>query len=258
MSKKDSQSNPLSTSLPPPSPTPPTKGTSQSTNMTDKEREIHLGFMREALAMAEYALAHSETPVGCIFVHNPSPSPSSPNPKPYIIGRGYNHTNLTFNGTRHAEFVAINQILTSCPPSSSQPYGSEVLKECDLYVTVEPCIMCASLLRQFGIRRVFFGASNEKFGGTGGVLNIQDSNGKYDSFPEERKKDGEEEGKGGMREGDYEVSGGWLREEAIVMLRRFYVQENERAPEEKRGKEGRVLRLDVEPLALENGSGKGG
>lgn len=85
--------------------------------------------------------------------------------------------------------------------------------------------MCASLLRQMGIRRVYFGASNEKFGGTGGVLNIQRRNG----APE---KEGSEEGRWEeerrMEEGDYEVSGGWLREEAIVILRRFYVQENER------------------------------
>jgi tRNA-specific adenosine deaminase 2 len=53
---------------------------------------------------------------------------------------------------------------------------------------------------------------------------------------------------GRMRhEGDYEVSGGWLREEAIVMLRRFYVQENGRAPE-PRGKKERVLKLEVEPV----------
>ena len=64
---------------------------------------------------------------------------------------------------------------------------------------------------------MYFGASNEKFGGTGGVLNIHRANGRPD--------DGE-----GLRyeEGDYEVSGGWLREEAIVLLRRFYVQENGR------------------------------
>ncbi|KAE8454547.1 hypothetical protein EG329_000170 [Mollisiaceae sp. DMI_Dod_QoI] len=244
--------------------------------MTDEEREMHLGFMREALAMAEYALTHAETPVGCVFVHHPtSPSNgkgnseekqnSNSNSHPKIIARGYNHTNLTFNGTRHAEFVAINQILTSSPsPSKRASYGPEILSECTLYVTVEPCIMCASLLRQFGIKRVFFGASNEKFGGTGGVLNIQRGNGRWDSFSEERALDGwtreeieegDDEGEGcgdeeGWEEGDYEVSGGWLREEAIVMLRRFYVQENERAPEEKRGKEGRVLRLDVEPLGL--------
>lgn len=65
--------------------------------------------------------------------------------------------------------------------------------------------MCASLLRQFGIRKVYFGAANDRFGGTGGVLSIHDC---------------------GAVDPAYEVSGGWLREEAIMMLRRFYVQEN--------------------------------
>lgn len=97
--------------------------------------------------------------------------------------------------------------------------------------------MCASLLRQFGIKKVYYGASNEKFGGTGGVLNIHKANGKITGSDEEDV----------FVEGDYEVSGGWLREEAIVMLRRFYVQENERAPE-PRTKGGRVLKLEVEPL----------
>lgn len=96
--------------------------------------------------------------------------------------------------------------------------------------------MCASLLRQFGIRRVFYGASNDKFGGTGGVLSIHRRNG---VIPDEREEEGEED--------DYEVSWGWLREEAIVLLRRFYVQENERAPE-PRSKGDRVLKLEVEPL----------
>jgi len=67
--------------------------------------------------------------------------------------------------------------------------------------------MCASLLRQFGIRKVYFGAANDRFGGTGGVMNIHDCE---------------------AVDPPYEVSGGWLREEAIVMLRRFYVQENEK------------------------------
>ena len=121
-----------------------------------------------------------------------------------------NATNRSYNGTRHAEFIALNDIL------ASKQHSPEVLKECDLYVTVEPCIMCASLLRQMGVRKVFFGAVNEKFGGTGGVLSLHKGNGVVG-------KEGE-----GPLEGDYEVSGGWLREEAIVLLRRFYVQENGR------------------------------
>jgi tRNA-specific adenosine deaminase 2 len=137
-----------------------------------------------------------------------------------IIARGMNATNRTLNGTRHAEFQAIASILSPVPlPPSTSPnsvpavdparpkYTADVLRECDLYVTVEPCIMCASLLRQFGIRKVYFGAANDRFGGTGGVMNIHDCR---------------------AVDPPYKVSGGWLREEAIVMLRRFYVQENEK------------------------------
>jgi tRNA-specific adenosine deaminase 2 len=149
-----------------------------------------------------------------------------------------NATNATYNGTRHAEFIALNNILSSINSEGEKTFEPEVLKECDLYVTVEPCIMCASLLRQFGVRRVFFGAGNEKFGGCGGVLNVHVANGKESGEAGERE----------WHEDDYEVSGGWLREEAILLLRRFYVQENGRAPEpRRRGKEDRVVK-EVEPL----------
>lgn len=137
-----------------------------------------------------------------------------------------NATNRTLNGTRHAEYMAISSILspppgstvnsstefassrTSSGPATAEPLPASVLHETDVYVTVEPCIMCASLLRQYGIRRVFFGASNDKFGGTGGVLNIHDDD------------------VGDLK--SYEVSGGWCREDAILALRKFYVQENDK------------------------------
>lgn len=163
----------------------------------------------------------------------------------------------------------MNQILSErSEENANRKYDTSVFQECVLYVTVEPCIMCASFLRQLGIKKVFFGASNEKFGGTGGVLNIHRANGRTsppscsDTQQEEvngRGKEGDREGERGREreEGDYEVSGGWLREEAIVMLRRFYVQENGRAPEEKRGKEGRVLRLDVNGVAVSLGEENG-
>lgn len=156
---------------------------------------------------AQLALDTDETPVGCVFVHNRA-----------VVARGMNATNRTLNGTRHAEFLAIASLLSPTPlPASVSPndppksesyrpnYTADILPECDLYVTVEPCVMCASLLRQFGIRKVYFGAANDRFGGTGGVLSIHDC---------------------GAVDPAYEVSGGWLREEAIMMLRRFYVQEN--------------------------------
>ncbi|KAG9192073.1 tRNA-specific adenosine deaminase 2 [Alternaria panax] len=175
--------------------------------MDPEERAYHEGFMREAIAMAELALKSDETPVGCVFVKDGE-----------VIGRGMNETNRTLNGTRHAEFVAIAGILSKHPIS--------ILNETDLYVTVEPCVMCASMLRQYGIRAVYFGCWNERFGGTGGVLNIH-------SDPSVDKP--------------YPVTGGIFREEAIMLLRKFYVQENEKAPEPKQ-KKTRELKTEILPM----------
>ncbi|KAF2097694.1 cytidine deaminase-like protein [Rhizodiscina lignyota] len=174
------------------------------------DMKVHEHFMREAIAMAELALSNDETPVGCVFVHNGE-----------IIGRGMNETNKSLNGTRHAEFVAIAQILSEHPAS--------IFKETDLYVTVEPCVMCASALRQYGIRAVYFGCWNDRFGGTGGVLKIHEGPGVDPPYP---------------------VYGGIFREEAIMLLRRFYVQENEKAPDPKH-KKNRELKMDILPLAVE-------
>ncbi|KAF2473192.1 cytidine deaminase-like protein [Lindgomyces ingoldianus] len=177
--------------------------------MNPEGKAYHERFMREAIDMAELALRSDETPVGCIFVHNSA-----------IIGRGMNATNRTLNGTRHAEFIALAQILENYPIS--------ILKETDLYVTVEPCVMCASVLRQYGIRAVYFGCWNERFGGTGGVLNIH-------SDPSVDKP--------------YPVYGGIFREEAILLLRKFYIQENEKAPEPTK-KRTRELKTDILPMEL--------
>ncbi|TGO39471.1 hypothetical protein BHYA_0053g00260 [Botrytis hyacinthi] len=245
-------------------------------SMTQDEIDTHVFFMREALAMANLALNTNETPVGCVLV---DPILRK------VVARGMNATNRSYNGTRHAEFIAIDELLSSSPKvergdvdesrgakrkrgengsevndgtgdeseSSKRGYRPEDVKHLDLYVTIEPCIMCASLLQQFGIRKVWYGAVNDKFGGNGGVLNIHVGNGKFDSdgAAEDEAKDGRnqtiEEERAEKHEGDYEVSGGWLREEAIVILRRFYVQENGRAPEPRNKKE-RILKLEVEPM----------
>ncbi|OJD39953.1 trna specific adenosine deaminase [Diplodia corticola] len=178
----------------------------------DEDRAHHERFMREALHMAELALATDETPVGCVFVRDGR-----------VIGRGMNDTNRSLNGTRHAEFVAISQILAEHPAS--------VLRDTDLYVTVEPCVMCASALRQFGIRAVYFGCWNDRFGGTGGVLNIHS-----DPSPSVDKP--------------YPVYGGIFREDAIMLLRKFYVQENVKAPEPKQ-KGTRELKTEIVPLSAD-------
>ena len=84
-------------------------------------------------------------------------------------------------------------------------HPQSILRSTDLYVTVEPCIMCASALRQYGIRAVYFGCLNDRFGGCGGVMSIHQDESVDKGFP---------------------VFGGLYREEAIMLLRRFYVQEN--------------------------------
>ncbi|KAF2225537.1 cytidine deaminase-like protein, partial [Elsinoe ampelina] len=174
-----------------------------------ENRDEKEGWMRGAIEMAELALRSDETPVGCVFVHGGK-----------IIARGMNGTNATLNGTRHAEFVALSQIIAQYPLS--------ILQETDLYVTVEPCIMCASALRQFRIRAVYFGCLNERFGGCGGVMRLN-------SDP--------------SIDPPYQVYGGIFREEAIMLLRRFYVQENEKAPEPK-PKKNRELKTEILPVEI--------
>ncbi|KAM4061162.1 cytidine and deoxycytidylate deaminase zinc-binding domain-containing protein [Hirsutella rhossiliensis] len=279
-----------------------------------REREQNLRFIGEALDMARLALRTNETPVGCVLVH-----------KGQMIAKGMNATNVTRNGTRHAELMAISALLSvtsdtgprttslrpkqqpprrgrevsssldsssldsrsggdAAPPDQGNedgskghlyPYGQKlhasgrvdrrILHDSVLYVTVEPCVMCASLLRQFGIKKVYFGAVNDKFGGTGGVFSIHanslpvgadgsptasahplapprqqsqlpDSSGTLGtSYPPGG-------GDGGNVEPGYEIEGGWGRDEAVGLLRRFYVQENGRAPVPRK-KEGRAARL---------------
>lgn len=137
--------------------------------------------------------------------------------------------------TRHAELEAIDHILQQQPPHDPNfglaphagPQGDNPLLRTTLYVTIEPCLMCASALRQIGIQRVVYGAGNERFGGNGSVLPIQSSPLLTNSPV-------------------YESVGGYLREEAILILRQFYLTENTKAPKPK-GKARRVLKTEIAP-----------
>ena len=164
----------------------------------------HQSFMQEAIDVAEQALAEGETPVACVLVLDGQ-----------VVARGMNDTNRSLNGTRHAEFLAINDFLDKFPIAK--------LAETDLYVTVEPCIMCASALRQYGIRTVYFGCGNERFGGNGSVLSIHSDESLDPAYPS---------------------YGGLYRKEAIMLLRRFYIQENGNAPN-PRAKGNRELNVVV-------------
>ncbi|KAJ3293054.1 tRNA(adenine34) deaminase [Rhizoclosmatium sp. JEL0117] len=172
----------------------------------DKEK-----WMQGALTLAEEAFQVGEVPVGCVIVLNNS----------RIIASGRNKTNETLNGTRHAEFEAIDSIMSNITSlakeigANTDPVNPfDVFSKCDLYVTVEPCLMCASALRHIRIRKVYFGCGNERFGGCGSVLNIHQDL----SICSVENKD----------EPTYEVESGIFKEEAIMMLRRFYLRENER------------------------------
>ncbi|KAF9582810.1 tRNA(adenine34) deaminase [Lunasporangiospora selenospora] len=129
-----------------------------------QEDAVHYGHMRAALDLALEAHSVGEVPVGCVFVHEPSGE---------IIGRGRNRTNESLNGTRHAEFEAIDMILSQegYRIQAENP-EAHFWKDVALYVTIEPCVMCASALRQLGIGSVYFGAGNDRFGGNGSVFNI--------------------------------------------------------------------------------------
>lgn len=107
--------------------------------MTDED------FMREALAEARYALRDGEIPIGAVVVANGR-----------IIGRGHNMTETLHDVTAHAEMQAIT--------AAEEFLGGKYLTDCTIYVTVEPCVMCAGALGWSQISRIVYGAADEKRG----------------------------------------------------------------------------------------------
>ncbi|GAA5920026.1 hypothetical protein JCM1841_000385 [Sporobolomyces salmonicolor] len=210
----------------------------------EEQSEEDLAFMDEAVIMAEEAFAAAEIPVGCVLVHDHQ-----------IIARGRNRTNEGRNATLHAEFDALRHLLPDrshvMTPGLARPFRPQMgleaeeeqrqseeeehakgrkvwqtpLKGVVLYVTVEPCIMCAAAMRQVGIEKVIYGCANDRFGGTGGVQSIHSDPRLLYSPP-------------------YPAVGNYRREEAIMLLRRFYITENTSAPKPK-NKKNRVLKHDI-------------
>lgn len=102
-------------------------------------------YMKLALKEAAYAFEEDEVPVGAIMVCNNQ-----------IIGKGYNQTERLKDVTAHAEMLAIT--------AAANYLGTKFLEECTLYVTLEPCVMCAAALRWARVGRVVYGAKDEKAG----------------------------------------------------------------------------------------------
>ena len=116
--------------------------------MTEDEK-----FMKAALKQAQKAYAIDEVPIGCVIVQNG-----------HIIARGYNRRNIDKNTLAHAELSAIRK--------ASKKTGDWRLEDCTMYVTLEPCQMCAGAIVQSRMKRVVIASMNAKAGCAGSVLNL--------------------------------------------------------------------------------------
>lgn len=113
--------------------------------------------MYAALQEAEKAFQSDEIPIGAVVVHNDR-----------IIGRGYNQVEMLKDTTAHAEMLAIT--------AASNHIQTKFLNECDLYVTVEPCMMCSGAILLSRLQNVYFGTYEPKFGSVGSLYNLLENN----------------------------------------------------------------------------------
>ena len=156
-------------------------------------KSIQEKYMKEALKQAKKAYALGEVPIGCVIVYQGK-----------IIGRGYNRRNTDKNTLAHAEITAINK--------ASKYIGDWRLEECTMYVTLEPCQMCAGAIVQARIPQVVMGCMNPKAGCAGSILNILD-------MPQFNHQ--------------AEVTRGVLEQECSDMLKLFFTPLRERNKTEK-------------------------
>ena len=119
--------------------------------MIDPPNDEH--FIREALRQAQKAFEASEVPVGAVVVREGK-----------IIGRAHNQVELLNDATAHAEMLALTQ--------AEAAVGDWRLTDCDLYVTKEPCAMCAGAIVHVRLRRLIFGCADPRAGAAGSVINL--------------------------------------------------------------------------------------
>lgn len=164
-------------------------------------KNVQEKYMKAALKQAEKALALGEVPIGCVIVHEGK-----------IIGRGYNRRNTDKNTLAHAEITAINK--------ASKKIGDWRLEECTLYVTLEPCQMCAGAIVQARVTEVVMGCMNPKAGCGGSILNILE-------MPEFNHQ--------------VQVTRGILEQECSDILKTFFAQLRIRNKEEKEARKAAAL-----------------
>ncbi len=139
-------------------------------------------YMKEAIKQAKAAAAKGEVPVGAVIVYEGK-----------IIARGYNRRKKQEKTTSHAEIEAISK--------ANKVIGSWRLEDCDMYVTLEPCPMCAGAILQARMRKVYFGAYDPKAGALGSLFNMYEIE-DFNHYPE--------------------VEGGIMAEECGEMLTAFF------------------------------------
>jgi tRNA(adenine34) deaminase len=140
-------------------------------------------YMREALSLARLAAESGEVPVGAVVVKDGA-----------VMGRGYNHPISRRDPTAHAEIIALRE--------AAERLDNYRLADCSLYVTLEPCAMCAGAIMHARIGRVVYGAADPKSGACGSVVNL---------FAENRLNH------------HATVTGGVLADEAARLLQGFFV-----------------------------------
>ena len=110
-------------------------------------------FMKKAIELSKIAMQNNEVPVGAVVVR-----------KNEIIATAYNHSENKKNALYHAELIAIN--------NAFDKLKTDRLNDCDLYVTLEPCAMCAGAIINSRIKNVYFGAYDKRFGCCGSLINL--------------------------------------------------------------------------------------
>lgn len=162
-------------------------------NATDPQRELAL--MRLALAQAEQARALGEVPVGAVVVKDDQ-----------VIASGFNQPISRHDPSAHAEIVALR--------AAAQRLGNYRLPGCELYVTLEPCAMCAGAMQHARIERVVWGAPDPKTGACGSVINLFDQP---------------------LLNHHASVQGGILQAESAHMLQAFFAERRQAAKARRSG-----------------------
>lgn len=168
----------------------------ENTAYSPEDRILDEKYMKEALRQAKKAYKLDETPIGCVIVCEGK-----------IIGRGYNRRNTDKSPLAHAEISAIRK--------ASRKLGDWRLEGCTLYVTLEPCQMCAGAIIQSRVTRVVVGCMNPKAGCAGSVLNLLD----VKAFNHQA-----------------ELTTGVLEEECSALMTGFFRELRERKKMQKRSK----------------------